>query len=333
MVHLLKGDCGPYINDELKPLARPDLNIQLKDNDCELETYWTEIIMENQPNRLIGVVYRHPSRKNDKKSIELLNETLIKIRKENKKVLTGDFSYDLLRHESDPIIGEFLQMMIDNSYQPCITEPTRIVNNHKPSLVDNIYSNSIETCISGNLFDKISDHLPSFIIVQNVKMKPQQKSIQRRNMKNFDVLEYQAELNLVLQELERHKNTKYKNAEEAYDFFHKKNAAILHRLAPLEFLARKQVELELKPWITKGILISTRVKAKLFKLFKKTKNNDYYTQFKFYRDTINSLLRKSKKQYHKRYFAQHAHNIKKKHGKELIIFSIAKVTQNYLTYF
>ena len=79
----------------------------------------------------------------------------------------------------------------------------------------------------------------------------------------------------------------------------------------MEFLTRKQVELELKPWITKGILTSTRVKAKLFKLFKKTQNNEYYAQFKFYRDTINSLLRKSKKQYHKNYFKQHAHNIKK----------------------
>ena len=308
----LKGGCGLYINDELKPLARPDLNLKIKDDDCEIETYWTEILVEHQPNRLIGVVYRHPSKKSDKKSIELLNESLSKIRRENKKVLiTGDFNYDLLKHESDPIIGDFLQMMIDNSYQPCITEPTRIVNNHRPSLVDNIYLNSIETCISGNLFDKISDHLPSFVIVQTVKSKPKPKFIQRRNMKSFDELRYQADLYLVLQELEMHKSTLYKNAEVAYNFFHKKNSAILHKHAPMEFLTRKQIELELKPWITKGILTSTRVKVKLFKLFKKTQNEDYYAQFKFYRDTINSLIRKSKKQYHKQYFMQHAHNIKK----------------------
>ena len=308
----LKGGCGLYINEDLKPLARPDLNIKIKDEDCEIETYWTEILIENQPNRLIGVVYRHPTKKNDKKSIELLSETLTKIRKENKKVLiTGDFNYDLLLHESDPTIGEFLQMMIDNSYQPCITEPTRMVNNHKPSLVDNIYLNSIETCVSGNLFDKISDHLPSFVILQNVKNKPKPKFIKRRNMKNFEALRYQADLYLVLQELEMHKHTLYKNAEAAYNFFHKKNSAILNKHAPMEFLTKKQIELELKPWITSGILTSARVKAKLFKLFKKTQNTEYYAQFKFYRDTINSLLRKSKKQYHKQYFIHHAHNIKK----------------------
>ena len=44
-------------------------------------------------------------------------------------------------------------------------------------------------------------------------------------------------------------------------------------------------------------------------------NNFYihqdYAKFKFYRDTINSLLRKSKKQYHKQYFIKHANNLKK----------------------
>ena len=71
------------------------------------------------------------------------------------------------------------------------------------------------------------------------------------------------------------------------------------------------MELELKPWITNGILISTRVKSKLFKLFKKTQKPEYYSQYKFYRNTINSLLRKSKKQYYKKYFAEHSNNMKK----------------------
>ena len=76
-------------------------------------------------------------------------------------------------------------------------------------------------------------------------------------------------------------------------------------------MTRKQRELELKPWITKGILTSSRVKAKLFRTFKKTQNPQDYAKFKVYRDTINSLSRKSKKQYHKQYFIKHANNLKK----------------------
>ena len=58
----LKGGCGLYIKEDLKPLARPDLNVKIKNDAVELETYWMEIILDNQPNRLIGVVYRHPKK-------------------------------------------------------------------------------------------------------------------------------------------------------------------------------------------------------------------------------------------------------------------------------
>ena len=306
----LKGGCGVYINSDLKPLARPDLNIKIKNDDIEIETYWTEIIMDKQPNRLVGVVYRHPSKRNNEKCIELLNESLSKIIRENKKVLlAGDFNFDLLRYETNPNIGNFLQMMLNNGYQPCITEPTRIINGNRPSLVDNIFSNSVETCISGNIFDKITDHLPSFVIVENVKNKPKNNIIKRRNMKNSDELKYQADLLLLWRELLG--NSDLKNAETAYDFFHKKHCGIINKHYPIEILTRKQQELEFKPWITKGILTSTRIKAKLFRIFKKTQQSEDYNQYKFYRDTINSLLRKSKKQYHKQYFIKHANNLKK----------------------
>ena len=306
----LKGGCGLSISSDLKPLARPDLNVQIKNDDCEIETYWTEIIIDKQPNRLVGVVYRHPSKRNDEKSIEILNETLTKIQRENKKVLlTGDFNYDLLKHEIDSITGNFLQMMLNNSYQPCITEPTRIMNNNKPSLVDNIFSNTVEKCISGNILDKISDHLPNFVIFENVKSKSKPKPLKRRNMKHSNELNFQADLLLLLRELRS--NSELYDAEIAYNFFHEKHCGIMDKHYPWETLTHKQRELELKPWITKGILTSTRVKAKLFRIFKKTKNPTDYAHYKYYRDMINSLCRKSKKQYNKEYFAKHANNLKK----------------------
>ena len=81
----LKGGCGLYVNSDLKPLARPDLNVQIKNEDFEIETHWSEIIIDKQPNRLIGVVYRHPSKNNDEKCIEVLNETLIKSKEKRRR--------------------------------------------------------------------------------------------------------------------------------------------------------------------------------------------------------------------------------------------------------
>ena len=244
-------------------MARPDLNIQIKNDDIEIETYWTEIIIEKQPNRLVGVVYRHPNNRNDEKSIEVLNETLFKIQRENKKVLlAGDFNFDLLKHERNPSVSNFLQMMLNNSYQTCITELTRIAYGNKPSLVDNIFSNSVEKCISGNILNKISDHLPKFVIFENVKTKQKPNKFRRRNMKNSDESKYQADLLLLLRELQG--NTELYNAEIAYNFFHEKHCLIVDKHYPWQTLTRKQPELELKPWITKGILTSSRIKAKLF---------------------------------------------------------------------
>ena len=140
----LKGGCGLYINKDLKPLPRKDLNVKIKDSERGIETSWFEIINEKQPNRLIGVVYRHPNKK-DKKSIEILNSTLQKIKDENKKtLLVGDFNYDLLIHEKNEVIASFLNMTLQNNFQPCITEPTRVINGNKPSLLDNIFTNTIE---------------------------------------------------------------------------------------------------------------------------------------------------------------------------------------------
>ena len=91
--------------------------MKIKDENCEFETYWTEIIIDNQSSRLIGVIYRHPSKQNDEKCIEFLNKIPTKIRNENKKVfIAGDFNYDLLKRETNNNVGNFLQMMLDNSY-------------------------------------------------------------------------------------------------------------------------------------------------------------------------------------------------------------------------
>ena len=119
-------------------------------------------------NRLPSLHYQ--SQKNDLKTTDILNSTLQKIKKENKKtLLAGDFNYNLLNHDKNEAISYFLNMTLQNNFQPCITEPTRIVQGNNPSLVNNIFSNSIENTVSGNLFEKISDHMPNFVLIENCK--------------------------------------------------------------------------------------------------------------------------------------------------------------------
>ena len=68
-----------------------------------------------------------------------------KMSKEKTKIIAiaGDFNYDLLKYGTDIKTESFLNLMIENHFQPCITEPTRIVEGNIPSLVDNIFTKNI----------------------------------------------------------------------------------------------------------------------------------------------------------------------------------------------
>ena len=307
----LKGGCGVYINSDLSYNPRKDLDVKIHTNECEMEAFWIEIIFDKQPNRLIGVVYRHP-KKTDLQSTDNLQNTLNIIKKENKNtIILGDFNYDLLNHENSDQISKFLHMMLENSFQPCILEPTRITLGNKPSLVDNIFSNSIEPVISGNLYQKVSDHLPNFAIFNNSKPHKKKEFVKKRCSKNFDPIKFQKDL----LELILYKIVNINEFNQAYDYSHKMLLNILNVHFPLKILTKKEIELERKPWITKGILVSSKIKNKTYKAFcrkgKKDKNSAIYLKFKKYRDLINTLKRKSQKNYHTNYFIKNMNNAKK----------------------
>ena len=84
--------------------------------------------------------------------------------------------------------GQCIYIMYSHFFQPCITEPTRNVGRNKPSLIDSIFINTCTKSLNaGNIIDKISDHLPNFLIIQNLKEERLKQKIQMRDMKNFEL--------------------------------------------------------------------------------------------------------------------------------------------------
>ena len=73
-------------------------------------------------------------------------------------LVAGDFNYDVLKYEYNPVINKFLNLIYSNFLQICILEPTRVVLNSWPSLTDSIYINTCDkTIYSGNFLDKVTD--------------------------------------------------------------------------------------------------------------------------------------------------------------------------------
>ena len=184
----MKSGCGFYIAKNVPYKPRTDLDSQYHDEFSEFHANWVEIINRKGKNTIVGVIYRHP-RKSDTQFQIYLNETFNKIRNENKLMTrVGDFNYNLLNHETDTQVNDFIQIMLSNFCQPHIIQSTRIVDNAKPSLVDNIFFNSIKYGTkSGNITSKISDHLPNFIILEKLDFRTTKViKIQRRDFTKFN---------------------------------------------------------------------------------------------------------------------------------------------------
>ena len=201
--------------------------------------------------------------------------------------------------------------MYENLCQPCIIQPTRIVDKQKPSLIDNIFINSIENPISGNR-DKISDHFPNFIIINKYSEKREKSEDNyKRNTKNYNKIVFQ---NQLVEKFSKvyNKDLQVDNLSKSIiDTF----TETLNENALMVNMTKKEIKNKQRPWITKGILKAIQIKTKWLKRFMKNKNkikeSMEYKNYKLYRDKINHLIRASKKNYYKSYFTEHQHNTKK----------------------
>ena len=110
-------------------------------------------------------------------------------------VLTGDFNHNLLKYGDDTNTTRFLNLMLELNYHPTITGPTRLVDSHNPSLVDNIFTNNITDPIAGNILEKISyDHLPNFLSFKLRNPRKNNIHIKLRDKSNFDETNYRQDL-------------------------------------------------------------------------------------------------------------------------------------------
>ena len=106
--------------------------------------------------------------------------------------------FDLLDHSTNPHTDKFLDTMLTNFIQPCILEPTRVVNGNKPSLIDNIFTNAInKKIVSGNLLNKISDHMPSFIIASNILTPHNKEDRKIRDHKKMNVEQFKKDVDCI----------------------------------------------------------------------------------------------------------------------------------------
>ena len=279
-----------------------------------LESVFTEIIIPNKNNILLGCVYRHPSMELKDFNVNYLDPLLDKLDEKKHAFLLGDFNIDLMKNDSDTQTANFLDSITSNSFVPHIIHPTRITP-HSKTLIDNIFSNSqnFSQAKSGNLTLSISDHLAQFLIIPlDVGYVPRKIYMYKRDTKNFDRENFFMDLisidwpSLLRLDLE--------NPDLSYSNYASTIGSLIDKYMPLKKRTQKEIKEQYKPWITKEILSSIREREKLHKKFIKAKDeiikNDYHKKYKELRNQILNKTRQSKKDYFHNFFEKNSNNIK-----------------------
>ena len=214
----------------------------------------------------------------------------------------GDFNIDLLKCASSSYSHDFLTSLQSCSLVPTIDKPTR-VRSTSATLTDNIFiNNPDQVVVSGNIIFDISDHFSQFCILKSMRDKIQIKKTKVRDFPRFSRDSFEADLcnvdwNALL-------NKRTCDADNLFSFFYNKFNKLINKHAPAKTISNRKAKQLSKPWITKGIRISIKVKNKLY-VSGDTAN------YKIYRNKLCTLTRLSKQQYYSKFFNDNLTNMKK----------------------
>ena len=302
----LKGGTAMFINQDYDSFERTELKAQ---TDL-YESVWAEIKNKNSKNIVCGCIYRHPSYlKSDMSEFnKYLDTTLSKLVKEKKEIyICGDFNIDLLKMNDFETHLEFYTLLNSHGLLPFIIQPTRVVSNQVPSLIDNIFSTNIsDAVLSGNIYLTLSEHFSQFASVSRGPIDVKKITMYRRNLRNFSENDFRNDVSIQQWRLDTNDPNLL-----TYDLVSKLDGCA-ERHAPTQKLTPKKIKLALKPWITTEIQNLMKVRDRLFERKKRQPDNEHVREvYNRVRNRVSHELDKSKKQHYESYFDEMNTNIKK----------------------
>ena len=189
--------------------------------------------------------------------------------------------------------------MTTNFFEPHIVKPTRITN-HTATFIDNIFFNSLDFhTVSGNLNYDLTDHLPNFLIANELNFLPDSKDKIFRQ--DFSSLNEESVLNDFTSIKWEQVFSETQNVNQLFEVFFPKCSGIVNKHLSLRKLSRGEVKFDSKPWITKALRKSINHKNTLYRHVIRTKSTYRHHKYKIYRNELTGLLRLSNKLYYQSY--------------------------------
>jgi hypothetical protein len=214
----------------------------------------------------------------------------------------------LLKYGTNDKTSDYVDGILSRGFLPVIHKPTRVTHT-SATLIDHIYSN--QTCmdtLSGIILTDVADHFGTFFIIKDSnRHSGKQKSVTKRkfieaNMTKFKQLLNDEDFSEIL-------NTDC--PDSAYEKFMSLYQYMFNEAFPLCTTRFNKKYMKREPWVSTGLLTSSKHKAKLFqkKLNKPTEEN--ITSYKNYLNLYNKIKRELKRNYFCHLINLNKNNMKK----------------------
>ncbi len=254
------GGVGLFIREHINYKICEDLSIFVPH---VIERLFVEIECSTSKNKIVGIVYRPNTQ--PRADIDIFSSSIYDImdliNRANKiGVVMGDFNIDLLKCSEHGKTNEYLDNVFSRGFVPLICRPTRVTNT-SATLIDHIYTNSIhQSCTSGIIITDVADHFGTFHLVS-------EKVNSASNTQRYKRFFSENNVNLFRLYLQQTDFTNVINnqcADGSYNKFLLLYKKAFDQAFPLKLYKPNRKFIRREPWVTPGLLASSRSKAKLF---------------------------------------------------------------------
>ena len=294
-----------YIHDSLNFKTQRDLDINTKN----VESLSIELISKNSKNTVLSTIYRPPD--GDYKTFNTFLTDIYSISLKSNKLFyaAGDFNFNVLDYNKNEKVTEFLNLAFEYGFVPVIDKPTRVTKNTGIA-IDHIFTNSLlhRTITPGILKLDISDHFPIFLIAKTDKKITLEGKVQitKRLINNKTKEKFKN----ALEEMTWDDVISSKQTDSVYEAFLDKITSLYDKIFEKFPVTVKSKTLK-NPWVTKGILKSSKTKQRLYDKYLKSKIYEHEISYKNYRKLSESIKQRAKSLYYSKMTLHYKDNIKK----------------------
>ena len=307
-IHQVRKNCKTgggitvFVHKELIYNIRHDLSV----NDEDTEAPCLEMRHQKSKNIFINTIYRQPF--GNKKDFENYLGKFLEKTKTKIIYLLGDFNLNLLNYDTNCKVKSYCNTAFSHNFIPIINKPT-CVTNHNATIIDHILTNSFDSKIdTGILKVDISDNFLIFFTSKSINVKTSQDP----------VFVTKCDINPFTLSLLKEKILKVdwgllhtiKDPNEAYKIF-------LNVFSNLYEIAFPKIKIKvnsktlLSPWITCGILKSSKRKQRLYEKFLKNRNSANKENYKTFARLFESIKQISKKNCYHNLLITYEYDIKR----------------------